>query len=311
MFLPMLIVCLFALALGLGLSLTYVMCFPSCHFSIERQPSAPSPYDFTDALKCVDLENFSSEYEARSMVELYQRLNENRRLYQASKEDYENTIGKSKLLYCFIPLLIAPLLPLRSLKIYGFIIAGVYIGSFIIGCRIFRKKNPRVMEKDCPPEPAPPAEINTPRAFVDYWARVERVQQSAVFSRCSMVSDMKSKVSEATTFLIFALAICAVLSFLSLGTVKYTAEELAYCQEESYADGYAAGKEDGYEDGERDSRRAFDDYLLIEREDYEYSCSVINQLYNILEENWEKKYFSIEEFYGYLTNYSLNVRELD
>lgn len=243
-----------AIVLGLGLSWFYVMCLPSCHFSIERQPSAPNSFDFAEALKGVTVEDYSSEHEVRVMAELYKRLNENRRLYQESKEDYENIIGKSDLFYSFLPLLIAPLLSLRGLKIYGFVLAGVYIGSFIIGCRIFRRKNPFVMEKDCPPEPVPPAEINTPRAFVDYWERVERVQQPSVLARCDMVFDMKKKVSEAKTSLIFALSICAVLGFLGFSTLKYTAEDLEYCREEAYAEGYEDGKDDGWDDGYEDGQ---------------------------------------------------------
>lgn len=108
-----------------------------------------------------------------------------------------------------------------------------------------------------------------------------------------------------------------VLFLCALALLSLSACASQYAVDSAYEQGYKAGYEEGrsdgfhsgYDEGRSDSRFSFDDYLLISREDYEYSCLVISQLYDILEENWDKKFFSIEEFYGYLSNYSLNVMD--
>ena len=106
---------------------------------------------------------------------------------------------------------------------------------------------------------------------------------------------------------LFALSACATQDEVE------AARSSAY--QRGYDDGYAEGRSDGLAEGRREARSEvsfrLDDCFLIEQEDYEYACSVIDQLYEILEENWDRGYFSVEEFYGYLSNYSLPVMELN
>lgn len=295
--------------LGIGLSWVYVSCVPNYTFSSSGSPSAPSLYELSAVF---DNESNSHYYDVEKVADLYQRLTSSQSLYQEVKADYEETFSDSAGLFLFALGLVLPLLVFKGANGLALIPAGAYLVTYILGCVFFRRRYSYV-EEDCLPLSSRTHNFDTPAAFIKFWENVDAVQWPFVRARRDNVYELKKRAAAARTLFIIAVTICAIFGMLSF---RDTAQRLAdpdYCHQASYDKGYAAGKNagynDGYEEGQQNSGLPFDDYLLITREDYEYSCSVITQLYNILEENWDEKYFSIEEFYGYLSNFSLNVQE--
>ena len=119
---------------------------------------------------------------------------------------------------------------------------------------------------------------------------------------------MKKLIALVLCFLaLFALSACATQDEVE------AARSSAY--QRGYDDGYAEGRSDGLAEGRREARSEvsfrLDDCFLIEQEDYEYACSVIDQLYEILDANSARGYVSVEEIYACMSNYSLTAMELN
>lgn len=206
--------CTLALVMGIGLPYCYVRSFPGYRFSVERLPSAPSPQSFAQAVAAARHDKYYATVDVALMAELYYRLTSHRQLYIDRKEDYEKSFDSSPLLFAFILLLIAPLLAFRTDSGYDLLPAAVYVLSFALSFLICRRGSSCVKEDDCPPAPAAPAEFKSPREFLEYWERVERIQWPAIRFRVDTVSEMIAKAKDAEALLLYLLFFAVLRSLL-------------------------------------------------------------------------------------------------
>lgn len=241
--------------IGIGFSWVYVKCNPNYPFPASRLSSAPSLSEVVAILDKANDQGRLSSFDINKIVDLYQRLTQNRYMYQEVKADYEETFGESPRLHLFFYGLVIPLLVFKDADGFAFIPAGIYAVSYILGCVVFRKLDPTIVEDSHPFASSEPHVFDSPAAFIKYWENVDAVQWSYVSARRDNVYQMK-KEAAAAKFL-FTIALIIFAFFGTLG-IRHTVEQIAdpdYCHQASYDKGYAAGEDDGYDDGYEDGQR--------------------------------------------------------